>query len=99
MVEGEKYSNYPRDMITKPQMDLNFFFKILFFLFLPKALWYIVVYFQLRVILVVACGMPPHHGLMSSAMSAPRIQTGETLGHRSRAHELNHSATGPASWI
>ena len=40
--------------------------------------------------------MPPQHGLMSGAMSSPRIQTGETLGRRSGAHELNHSATGPA---
>ena len=28
----------------------------------------------------------------------PRIRTGKTLGHRSRALELNHSATGPAPW-
>ena len=35
---------------------------------------------------------------MSGAMSAPRIWTGETLGHQSRAHELNHSATGPAPY-
>ena len=27
-------------------------------------------------------------------MSAPRIQTGETLGRRSREHKLNHSPTG-----
>ena len=40
--------------------------------------------------------MPPQHGLMSSAMSAPRIQTGETLGHRSGVRKLNHSAVGPA---
>ena len=33
---------------------------------------------------------------MSSAMSVPRIWTGETLSHQSRAHELNHSAMGPA---
>ena len=36
--------------------------------------------FQLRVPLVVLCGMPPQHGLMSGAMSAPRIQTCETMG-------------------
>ena len=29
-------------------------------------------------------------------MSAPRIGTGETLGRRSGARELNHSAMGPA---
>ena len=27
-------------------------------------------------------------------MSVPRIRTGETLGHRSGAPKLNHSATG-----
>ena len=55
---------------------LNFFF----FLFLPKAPWYIVVYSSLWVLLVVACGTPPQRGLMSSAMSASRIRTNETLG-------------------
>ena len=40
--------------------------------------------------------MPPQHGPMSGGMSAPRIQSSETLGRRSRAHELNHLATGPA---
>uniref|UniRef100_A0A9L0RAD0 Prefoldin subunit 4 n=1 Tax=Equus caballus TaxID=9796 RepID=A0A9L0RAD0_HORSE len=34
---------------------------------------YVVAYFQLWVLLVVACGTPPQHGPMSSAMSAPRI--------------------------
>ena len=38
--------------------------------------------------------MLPQHGLMSGAMSIPRIRTGETLGRRSGAHELNHSAAG-----
>ena len=33
---------------------------------------------------------------MSGAISVPRIQTDETPGRRSRAHQLNHSATGPA---
>ena len=42
--------------------------------------------------------MPPQCGLMSGAMCAPRIQTGETLGHWSRACERNHSATGLAPW-
>ena len=37
--------------------------------------------------------MPPQRGLMSGAMSSPRIRT---LGRRSKAHELNHSATEPA---
>ena len=40
--------------------------------------------------------MPPQHGLMSGAMSVPRIRTSETLGHQSQARELNHSAPGPA---
>ena len=39
--------------------------------------------------------MPPQHGLMSGAMSMPRIQT---LERRSEAHELNHLATGPAPY-
>nr|XP_044635562.1 progesterone-induced-blocking factor 1 [Equus asinus] len=34
----------------------------------------------LQVLPVVACGMPPQHGLTSGAMSAPRTRTGETLG-------------------
>ena len=39
-------------------------------------------------------GIPTwEHGLVSGAMSAPRIRA---LGHRSGAHELNHWATGPA---
>ena len=33
---------------------------------------------------------------MSDARSAPRIQTGETLGRQSGVHNLNHSAMGPA---
>ena len=63
---------------------------------MPKALLYIVVYFQLWVLLVVACGTPPHHGLMSGAVSTPRFWTNETLGRQRGAHELNHSAMGPA---
>ena len=62
-----------------------FFFFTLFFLFLPKAPQYIVVYLQLWVTLVVACGMLPQHFLMSSAMSAPRIRTNETLGRLQRS--------------
>ena len=46
--------------------------------------------------LVVACGMPPQHGLMSGAMSAPRIWTRETLGPESRVRGLNDSAMGLA---
>ena len=36
--------------------------------------------------------MPPQHGLMSGAMSAPRIGTGETLG---RAVECENLTTWP----
>ena len=42
------------------------------------------------------CGTPPQHGLMSGAVFVSRIRTSETLGCRSRAHELNHLAMGPA---
>ena len=86
--------NTPRASLSAP--EFFFFLKILFFLFLPRVPWYIVVYFYLWVLLAVACGMPLQHGLMSGAMSTPRIQTGETLGHQSRVHKLNHLATGPA---
>ena len=40
--------------------------------------------------------MPPQHGLMSGAMSVPRIRVSEALGHQSRVCKPNHSATGPA---
>ena len=40
--------------------------------------------------------MLPEHGLMSSAMSLPRIRTGETLGRQSGGRKLNHLAMGPA---
>ena len=40
--------------------------------------------------------MPTHHGLMSGAMSTPRIRTCETQGLGSGAHEPNQLATGPA---
>ena len=81
------YSSSPR----------NFFF----FLFLPKAHRYIVVYSSLWVLPVVACGTLPQRGLMSSAMSVPRIRTNKTLCRQhcaacSGVHELNHSATGSA---
>ena len=62
-------------------MCIFFFFLDFIFPFSPKAPQYVVVYFQFWVLLVAVCGMPPQHGLMSGAMSAPRIQTGETLGH------------------
>ena len=76
----------------------GFFFKILLFLFLPKASRYIVVCFMFLVMGPSSCGMweAPQHGLMSGAMSTPKIWTGETLGRHSGAWELNHSATRPA---
>ena len=40
--------------------------------------------------------MRPQHGLMSGARLGSRIQTGESLGRRSRAHKLQHWATGLA---
>ena len=63
----------------------NSFFLNFFFLFLPQTPRYIVVYSSLWVLPVVACGMLPQHGLMSSAMSAPRIRTNETLGRLQRS--------------
>ena len=72
---------------------------LLFFLLLlllppkPPRTW-------LYILLVSASGCAmwtlPQHGLISSAVSAPRIQTGEILGCRSGVCELNRSATGPA---
>ena len=62
-----------------------FFLRFYFFLFLPKAPQYIVVYSSLWVLLVVASGTLPQRGLMSSAMSVPRIRTNETLGRRQRS--------------
>ena len=47
----------------------------------------------------ILCGMPPQLGLMSGAMSAPRIRTRETLGHWSRACELNHSPQGQPRFL
>ena len=57
-------------------------------------------YFQLWVLLLVACGTPPQHGLMTGAWSTPRILIGKTLGPPSRAREANHWATGPVPmWV
>ena len=55
--------------------------------------------FWLSVFLVVLCRKLLQCGLMSSAMSAPWIRTGKTLGYRSGACELTLSATGPAPII
>ena len=68
-----------------PSRFLFFFLRFYFFLFLPKAPRFIVVYSSLWVLLVVACGMLPQRGLMSSAMSVPRIRTNETLGRLQRS--------------
>ena len=70
--------------LSKEVRSPDFFF----LLYLPKP-----PRTQLHALLVVGCGTSPQHGLTSGAMSAPRIQT---LGHRSRARELNHLATEPA---
>ena len=73
-----------------------FFERFYFFLFLPKAPQYIVVYSSLWVLLVVACGTPPQRGPTSSAMSAPRIRTNETLGRLQRSVQtqpLGHGAS------
>ena len=59
--------------IPLPSWFFFFFKDFIFSLFLPKAPRYIVVYSSLWVLLVVACGTPPQRGLMSNAMSAPRI--------------------------
>ena len=76
-----------------------FFFKDFIFPFSSKAPQYTLTYFQLWVLLVVARGMPPQHGLISGAMSVPTIWTGETPGRWSSSRELNHLATGPAPKI
>ena len=78
----------------------KFFKRFYFFLFLPKAPWYIVVYSSLWVLLVVACGTLPQRGLMSSAMSVPGIRTNETLGRLQRSTRtwpLGHGAS-PSFW-
>src|SRR3712207_3922322 len=76
---------------------MDFFLKILFLSFFsPKAPQYIVVYSSLCVHLVVACGTLPQRGLTSSAMSAPRIRTNETLGYlqrSARTQPLGHGAS------
>ena len=70
--------NFPRSVSF-------FFFDLIFNLFIPKAPRYIVVYSSLWVLLAVACGTLPQRGLMSSAMSAPRMRTNETLGRLQRS--------------
>ena len=81
------------------------FYFILFFTIVAYLFFFLMLYLPksplvhscislLQVLLVVACGTLPQHGLRSGAMSASRIQTSETLGLRSGVRELNHSATG-----
>src|SRR3712207_4038565 len=60
------------------------------------ALPILVVYSSLWVLLVVACGTLPQRGSMSSAMSAPRTRTNETLGRLQRSAQtqpLGHGAS------
>ena len=73
--------------ITKSWPYLIFFFfkDFIFFLFLPKAPQYTVVYSPMCILLVVVCGTPPQRGPTSSAMSAPRIRTNETLSRLQRS--------------
>ena len=61
---------------------------LFFFLLLPKGPPVCNCIF----LLVVLYGTPPQRGLMSSAMSMPRIRTGKTQGNRSGVCEVNHSA-------
>ena len=72
-----------------------FFLKILFiyfFLFLPKAPHYIVVYSLLWVLLVVVCGTLPQRG----SCPRPGFEPMKHWAACSGAREPNHSATGPA---
>ena len=64
-----------------------------FLLLLPKAPQYIVVYSGCRSFWLCYVRLL-QHGLMSGARCTPRIQTCETPGCGSRAHELSHSPTG-----
>ena len=69
-----------------------------FFFFFPKPPS---TYLYVLVVgpLVVLCGMPPQHGLMSGAMPMSRIWTSETLDCQNGAHDCNHLATGMAPKI
>ena len=84
--------NYRLQYLSSSNISF-FFLKILFFSFFsPKPPGYIVVYSQLWVLLVVACGMLPQRGLISAAMSVPRIRTSKTLAE---AAELVNLTTRP----
>ena len=75
----------PVFLISLTMLFIYFFQDFIFFLFLSKAPRYTVLHYSLWVLLVVACGTPPQRGLTSSAMSAPRIRTNETLGRPQRS--------------
>ena len=93
--EGDKncWSNIPKEQKEAFPRALNirevilsfflFFFpqRFYFFPFSPQStLVHRCIFFVVGPSSVV-CGMPPQHSLTSSALSAPRIQTSETLGH------------------
>ena len=48
------------------------------------------------IFLYFVCGMPPHHGLTHRMEVCAWDLNPQTLGHQSRACELNHYATRPA---
>ena len=70
---------------------------ILLFFSSPKP-QYIVVYPNCKV-LVLLCGMPPQHGLMTSVQVRTQDPNLQTLGCRSRVCKLNRSATGWPLWL
>ena len=78
----------------KSSLHRTAFFKDFFFPFSPQSPLVHTCIFLVMGPLVVACGTPPQHGLMSGAMSTPRIQTSEPQGHPSAVRKLNHSAMG-----
>ena len=51
---------------------------------------------SVAVFLYFICGTLPQHGLMSGVQVHAQGQNQQTLSHQSRAHKLNHYATGPA---
>ena len=96
LIDLNQPTNYIQVKVTSSFIQFTpIFFSFCFFS--PNPPQYIVVYFQLWVLLVVACGTPSQCDPMSGAMSTPRIRTGETPGCHIAAHELNHQATGLAS--
>lgn len=98
MLKSITWSLGRKCLLGKFRIKLSFIQSVLFssFFFPPNSPPVHSCIFQLWVLLVMACGTLPPHGLMSSAMSAARIRTGETPGRRSGADEFNHSVTGLA---